>query len=179
MNRRKFIEGATATATAWSVAAQSSAAQTDKQTDIKKAAQTDKAAQTGKTKAKPKSAKRRVLTDRAPRPAGPYSQAIITGNTVYVAGQVAMNPRTGQTVEGGFEEQAVQVFENLKAIVEGAGSSLANVARVNVYLTDLTNFSKMNEIYRRYFTEVYPARTTVGVQLSGEYMIEIDCIAII
>ena len=179
MNRRKFIEGATATATVLSVAAQGSAAQTDKQADVKKAAQTEKAAQAGKTRAKTKSAKRKVLTDRAPRPAGPYSQAIITGNTVYVAGQVAMDPRTGQMAEGGFEEQAVQVFENLKAIVEGAGSSLANVARVNVYLTDLANFAKMNEIYRRYFVEVYPARTTVGVQLSGEYLIEVDCIAVI
>ena len=179
MNRRKFIEGATATAIGASVVVQDSAAQTEKQTDIKKATQTDKTAQTSRTKAKSKSAKRRVLTDRAPRPTGPFSQAVITGNTVYVAGQVAMNPRTGQMVEGGFEEQAVQVFENLKAIVEGAGSSLENVARVNVYLTDLTNFPKMNEIYRRYFTEVYPARTTVGVQLSGEYLIEIDCIAII
>ena len=179
MNRRKFIEGATATAIGASAVVQSSAAQTDKQTDVKKAAQTERATQASRPKPKTKSAKRRVQTDRAPRPTGPFSQAIITGNTVYVAGQVAMNPRTGQTVEGGFEEQAVQVFENLKAIVEAAGSSMANVARVNVYLADLTNFPKMNEIYRRYFTEVYPARTTVGVQLSGEYLIEIDCIAIL
>jgi reactive intermediate/imine deaminase len=161
MNRRKFIEGASATAIGAAVVVQSSAAQT------------------GKTKAKSKSAKRKVLTDRAPKPTGPFSQAIIAGNTVYVAGQVAFSPRTGQVVEGGFEEQAVQVFENVKAILEGAGSSTANVVRVNVYLTDLTNFSKMNEIYRRYFTEVYPARTTVGVQLAGEYLIEVDCIAII
>jgi reactive intermediate/imine deaminase len=167
MNRRKFIEGASATAIGASVVVQSSAAQTER------------TAQTGKTKAKSKSAKRKVLTDRAPKPTGPFSQAIIAGNTVYVAGQVAFSPRTGQVVEGGFEEQAVQVFENVKAILEGAGSSTANVVRVNVYLTDLTNFSKMNEIYRRYFTEVYPARTTVGVQLAGEYLIEVDCIAII
>lgn len=179
MNRRKFIGGATATAIGASVVVETGAAQTDKQTDIKKAAQTDRATQAAKPKAKTKSAKRRVLTDRAPRPAGPYSQAIITGNTVYVAGQVAMDPRTGQMVEGGFEEQAVQVFENLKAIVEGAGSSMANVARVNVYLSDLANFSKMNEIYRRYFSEIYPARTTVGVQLSGAYLIEVDCIAVV
>lgn len=161
MNRRKFIEGASATAIGAAVVVQSSAAQT------------------GKTKAKSKSAKRKVLTDRAPKPTGPFSQAIIAGNTVYVAGQVAFSPRTGQVVEGGFEEQAVQVFENVKAIIEGAGSSMANVVRVNVYLTDLANFSKMNEIYRRYFTEVYPARTTVGVQLAGEYLIEVDCIAVI
>ena len=163
MNRRKFIEGASATAVGATVGAGSGAAQT------------------GKTKAKSrsKSAKRKVLTDRAPKPAGPYSQAIVAGNTVYVAGQVAFSPTTGQVVEGGFEEQAVQVFENVKAILGGAGSSLENVVRVNVYLTDLTNFSKMNEIYRRYFTESYPARTTVGVQLSANYMIEVDCIAIV
>lgn len=163
MNRRKFIGGATATAIGATVAAPSSAAQTAKT----------------KTKAKSKSAKRKVLTDRAPKPAGPYSQAIVAGNTVYVAGQVAFSPRTGQVVEGGFEEQAVQVFENVKAILEGAGSSLEKVVRVNVYLTDLANFSKMNEIYRRYFTEDFPARTTVGVQLSADYMIEVDCMAVV
>ena len=163
MNRRKFIEGASATALGATVAASSGAAQTAKT----------------KAKSKSKSAKRRVLTDRAPKPAGPYSQAIVAGNTVYVAGQVAFSPSTGQVVEGGFEEQAVQVFENVKAILEGAGSSLENVVRVNVYLTDLTNFSKMNEIYRRYFTESYPARTTVGVQLSANYLIEVDCMAIV
>lgn len=161
MNRRKFIEGASATAIGATVTANANAAQT------------------GKSKAKAKSVKRKVLTDRAPKPAGPYSQAIIAGNTVYVAGQVAFSPSTGQVVEGGFEEQAVQVFENVKAIVEGAGSSLENVVRVNVYLTDLTNFTKMNEIYRRYFTESYPARTTVGVQLNAGYMIEVDCIAVV
>jgi 2-iminobutanoate/2-iminopropanoate deaminase len=163
MNRRKFIEGASATAIGASVV-QTSSAQTT---------------QTGKRRAKAKTAKRKVLTDRAPRPAGPYSQAIVAGDTVYVAGQVAFSPRTGQVVEGGFEEQAVQVFENVKAILDGAGSSIANVVRVNVYLADLANFSKMNEIYRRYFTEVYPARTTVGVQLAGEYLIEVDCMAVI
>ncbi|HEX5732782.1 MAG TPA: Rid family detoxifying hydrolase [Blastocatellia bacterium] len=161
MNRRKFIEGASATAIGATVAAGTGAAQT------------------GKKKAKTKSAKRKIITDRAPRPAGPYSQAIVAGNTVYVAGQVAFSPSTGQVVEGGFEEQAVQVFENVKAILEGAGSSTANVVRVNVYLTDLTNFSKMNEIYRRYFTEDFPARTTVGVQLSANYLIEVDCIAVV
>ncbi|HJQ69481.1 MAG TPA: Rid family detoxifying hydrolase [Blastocatellia bacterium] len=179
MNRRKFIECATATALGASVAAQESAAQTDIQPDVKKAAQPVKATQTVKTRGRTKTAKRKVLTDRAPKPAGPYSQAIVAGNTVYVAGQVAFSPRTGQVVEGGFEEQAVQVFENVKAILEGAGSSLDNVVRVNVYLTDLTNFSKMNEIYRRYFTESYPARTTVGVQLNADYMIEVDCIALV
>lgn len=123
-------------------------------------------------------AKRKVLTDRAPKPVGPYSQAIIAGNTIYVAGQVPNDPRTGQIVAGGFEEQAAQVFENIKAIVEAAGVSLANVVKVNVYLANLADFAKMNEVYRRYFSPDYPVRTTVGAQLLGQFLIEVDCIAV-
>ena len=125
-----------------------------------------------------KAARRTVLTDRAPKPSGPLSQAVIAGDTIYVAGQVAVAPRTGKAVEGGFEAQAVQVFENMTAIVEAAGATLSDVVRVNVYLSDLGNFAKMNEIYRRYFREDYPARTTVGAQLLGVYLIEVDCIAV-
>ncbi len=127
---------------------------------------------------KKKPTKRKVLTDRAPKPVGPYSQAIIAGNTIYVAGQVPTNPRTGQAAIGSFEEQAVQTFENIKAIVEGAGATLDDVVRVNVYLADLTNFAKMNEVYRRYFKEDFPARTTVGAQLLSTFEIEVDCIAV-
>ncbi|HKY04174.1 MAG TPA: Rid family detoxifying hydrolase [Blastocatellia bacterium] len=127
---------------------------------------------------KKRSNKRKVLTDRAPKPVGPYSQAIIAGNTVYVAGQVPTNPRTGQAAIGSFEEQAVQTFENIKAIVEGAGATLDDVVRVNVYLADLANFAKMNEVYRRYFKEDFPARTTVGAQLLSTFEIEVDCIAV-
>jgi 2-iminobutanoate/2-iminopropanoate deaminase len=96
-----------------------------------------------------------------------------------VAGQVPINPRTGQAVTGPFEEQAAQVFENIKAIVEAAGATLADVARVNVYLANLADFNKMNEVYRKYFSEDYPARTTVGVQLLSTFLIEVDCIAVL
>lgn len=159
-NRRKFIKQAAsvslAVATAAPAVAQSQAAKASKK----------------------RPAKRKVLTDRAPKPVGPYSQAIIAGNTIYVAGQVPTNPRTGQAAIGSFEDQAVQTFENVKAIVEGAGATLGDVVRVNVYLADLANFAKMNEVYRRYFKEDFPARTTVGAQLLSTFEIEVDCIAV-
>ena len=121
--------------------------------------------------------KRQVSTDRAPKPVGPYSQAMIAGNTIYVAGQGPFDPKTG-TMPGTFEEQAVQVFANIKAIVEGAGATLADVVKVNVYLADLANFAKMNEVYKRYFVEPFPARATVGSQLLGGMGIEVECTAV-
>jgi len=130
-----------------------------------------------KAQAKTKKTKRKILTERAPKPAGPYSQAIIAGNTIYVAGQGPVDPKTGK-MAATFEEQAVQVFENIKAIVGAGGAKLSDVVKVNVYLADLANFAKMNEIYRRYFTEDYPARATVGVQLLGGMTIEVECIAV-
>jgi len=130
-----------------------------------------------KVQAKPKSTKRKVSTDRAPKPAGPYSQAIVAGNTIYVAGQGPFDPQTGK-MPASFEEQAVQVFENIKAIVEAGGGKLADVVNVNVYLGDLANFAKMNEVYRRYFSGDFPARATVGTQLLGGMGIEVACIAV-
>jgi 2-iminobutanoate/2-iminopropanoate deaminase len=121
--------------------------------------------------------KKKVATDRAPKPAGPYSQAIVAGNTIYVAGQGPFDPKTGKMPES-FDEQAVQVFENIKAIVQAGGATLADVVKVNVYLADLANFGKMNEIYKRYFTEAYPARATVGSQLLSGMGIEVECIAV-
>ncbi|HSE96884.1 MAG TPA: Rid family detoxifying hydrolase [Blastocatellia bacterium] len=162
MDRRKFIKRSGATALAAAAVAEGG---------FKKTA----AAQTGGAR----SGRRKVQTDRAPRSSNPYSQAIIAGNTIYVAGQVPINPRTGQAVTGPFEEQAVQVFENIKSIVEAAGATMNNVARVNVYLANLSDFAKMNEIYRRYFSEDYPARTTVGAQLLSTFLIEVDCIAVL
>ena len=129
------------------------------------------------TQSKGKKSKRNVSTDRAPKPAGPYSQAIVAGNTIYVAGQGPFDPKTGK-MPASFDEQAVQVFENIKAIVEGAGATLADVVKVNVYLADLANFAKMNEVYKRYFVEDYPARATVGTQLLGGMGIEVECIAV-
>jgi reactive intermediate/imine deaminase len=166
VNRRKFLKRTGATALGAAAITRTAAA-------------SEQGRPTPASRSRAKTAKRKILTDRAPRPAGPYSQAIVAGNTVYVAGQVALDPRTGQAVQGGFEEQAAQVFENITAILKAAGASPADVVRVNVYLTDFANFPKMNEIYRRYFSEDYPVRTTVGVQLSSVYLIEADCIAVI
>ncbi|HKP85085.1 MAG TPA: Rid family detoxifying hydrolase [Blastocatellia bacterium] len=112
-----------------------------------------------------------------PKPGGPYSPAIVAGNTIYVAGQGPFDPRTGK-MPATFEEQAAQVFENVKAVVEAAGATLADVAKVNVYLADLNNFAKMNEVYKKYFPEPYPARATVGSQLLGGMSIEVECIAV-
>lgn len=128
-------------------------------------------------KTRGKTGRRRVLTDKAPRPAGPYSQAIISGGTIYVAGQGPTDPKSGKIDAVTFEDQAIQVFENVKAILESTGSSLSKVLRVNVYLADLEDFAKMNEVYRRYFTGDFPARTTIGAQLLQKMLIEVDCIA--
>lgn len=125
-----------------------------------------------------KSRKRSVKTDKAPKPVGPYSQAVIAGNSIYVAGQGPIDPKTGKIVGNTFEEQAIRTFENLRAILEAAGASLADVVKVNVYLADLSDFAKMNEIYKRYFPEDYPARSTVGAQLLFHLFIEVDCIAV-
>ena len=130
-------------------------------------------------KTRGKTARRKVLTDKAPRAAGPYSQAIISGGTIYVSGQGPSDPKTGKIDAVTFEDQAIQVFENIKAILEAAGSSMAKVLRVNVYLADLEDFAKMNEVYRRYFTGDFPARTTIGAQLLLKMLIEVDCMAAI
>jgi 2-iminobutanoate/2-iminopropanoate deaminase len=157
MNRRKFIAAAGAAA-------------------IVSGGVVNAAAQKKPT-VKPKSSKRKVSTDRAPKPQGPYSQAIVAGNTIYVAGQGPFDPQTGK-MAASFEEQAVQVFENIKAIVEAAGAKLSDVVNVNVYLADLANFAKLNEVYRRYFSGDFPARATVGTQLLGGMGIEVACIAV-
>lgn len=98
-----------------------------------------------------------IHTDNAPAAIGTYSQAIKAGNTVYVSGQIPLDPKTMELVEG-FEEQTVQVFENLKAVIEASGGYLHDVAKLNIFLTDLSHFAKVNEIMGRYFTQPYPAR---------------------
>ena len=135
--------------------------------------------QTTANKTRAKTGRRRILTDKAPRPAGPYSQAIVSGGTIYVVGQGPSDPKTGKIDAVTFEDQAIQVFENVKAILEAAGSSMPKVLRVNIYLADLEDFTKMNEVYRRYFTGDFPARTTIGAQLLQKMLIEVDCIAAI
>lgn len=108
-------------------------------------------------------AKKVIKTDQAPNPVGPYSQAIIAGNTLYLAGQIAINPESGDMVTDNIENEARQVMDNLQAVLEEAGMSMDNVVKTTIYMTDLNNFGKVNEIYGSYFGEMPPARVTVGV----------------
>ncbi|MGH8397782.1 MAG: RidA family protein [Gammaproteobacteria bacterium] len=118
-----------------------------------------------------------IHTDLAPKAIGPYSQAVRTGNTVYLSGQAALDPKTGELVKGGVEAEARRVFENLKAVAEAAGGGFPQVVRVAVYLTDLANFSKVNAIMAEYFHEPYPARTTIGVAaLPRGALVEVDAV---
>ncbi len=119
-----------------------------------------------------------IRTPNAPNPVGPYNQAIVAGNTMYVAGQGPIDAQTGKIVIGTIEEQTTLTLENIKAILEAAGYSLRDVVQVTTYLADLGDFTKYNEIYKRYFTEPYPARATVGCQLLMHTFIEIACIAV-
>ena len=104
-----------------------------------------------------------ISTPLAPAAIGTYSQAVRVGDTVYLSGQIGLDPQSMQMVEG-IEAQVTRVFENLKAVAEAAGGSLADVVKVNIYLTDLANFAKVNEGMARYFSEPYPARAAVGVK---------------
>lgn len=104
-----------------------------------------------------------INTDNAPQAIGTYSQAVKAGNTVYLSGQIPLDPVTMEVVQGDFEAQAVQVFENLKAVCEAAGGSMDELVKVNLYLVDLANFATVNEVMARYFSKPYPARAAVQV----------------
>ncbi len=121
-----------------------------------------------------------TLTKQAPLPIGPYSQAVtVQGALVFTAGQVPLRP-TGEMVEGDIRAQTRQVLDNLKAVLEAAGSNLAAVARTTVFLKDLADFGAMNEVYAEYFTQSPPARTTVEVaRLPKDARVEIDAVALI
>ena len=103
-----------------------------------------------------------ITSPRAPAAIGTYSQAIRAGDTVYMSGQIPLNPETMKLVEG-FEAQTIQVFENLQAVAEAAGGSLQDIVKLNIFLTDLSHFAKVNEIMGRYFQQPYPARAAIGV----------------
>jgi reactive intermediate/imine deaminase len=118
--------------------------------------------------------KRPLSTDRAPAPAGPYSQAIAGGGFVFLSGQGPTAP-DGTRIDGSFEAQARQTFANLRALAEAAGGSLAHAVRVGVYLQDMADFATMNEVYREFFSEPLPARTTIQSALPG-FAIEADAI---
>lgn len=123
--------------------------------------------------------RRIVRTEHAPQAIGPYSQAVVCSGFVYVAGQLALDPRTGQLVPGDVRIQTKRVMENIKAILEGAGSSLARVVKTTVFLRDLNDFGAMNEIYGSYFQEDPPARSTVQVaKLPRDGVVEIEVVAL-
>ena len=122
--------------------------------------------------------KRVVATDGAPKAIGPYSQAIVHGDTVYCSGQIPLDPATGQLVEGGIAEQTARVLENLKAVLDAAGSSLDRVLKTTVFLKDMAEFAPMNEVYGRYFHVNPPARATVeAARLPRDVRVEIECVA--
>lgn len=104
-----------------------------------------------------------IHTDKAPAAIGPYSQAVKAGDTVYMSGQIPLNPETMELVTGDIQTQTRQVFENLKAVAEAAGGDFSHFVKVNIFLTDLANFADVNEVMKEYFQEPYPARACVGV----------------
>jgi len=119
-----------------------------------------------------------IFTPNAPKPIGPYSQCIVVNNFVFVSGQIPIDPKTGKIVGEDIQSQTRQVLENLRAILEAAGSDLTKVVKVSVFLKDLSLFAAFNEIYAEYFKEKSPARTTVEVSnLPKGVLLEIDAIA--
>ena len=118
-----------------------------------------------------------ISTTDAPAAIGPYSQAVRVGNTIWVSGQIPLDPRTKELVPGDFEAQTRQVFDNLKAIVIAAGATFDDVVKANVYLTDLSHFALVNKVMSEYFREPYPARAAVGVAaLPRGAQVEVECI---
>ena len=118
-----------------------------------------------------------IKTAHAPAAIGPYSQAVRAGDTVYLSGQVPFDPATMQLVTGDIEVQARRVFENLKAVAEAAGGSLAHAVKLTIFLTDLASFARVNEVMAAYFAQPYPARSTIGVAaLPRGAQIEIECV---
>jgi reactive intermediate/imine deaminase len=118
-----------------------------------------------------------ISTDKAPAAIGTYSQAVKVDRTVYISGQIPLDPMTKEMVAGDMEAQVRRVFENLKAVAEAAGGTLADAVRVTIYLTDLSNFGLVNQVMAEYFTQPYPARAAVGVaSLPRGAGVEADCI---
>ena len=104
-----------------------------------------------------------ISTDNAPQAIGPYSQAVKTGNLIFISGQIPLDPKTGDIVDGSIEDQANQVLDNIKSICEAAGHGLEDIVKISIFLTDLGNFATVNEVMKNYFKEPYPARATVEI----------------
>ena len=122
--------------------------------------------------------KQQIASENAPKAIGPYSQAIVHDGIVYCSGQIPLDPATGQMIDGDVAAQTERVLANLKAVLEAAGSSLEDVLKTTVFLKNLGDFSKMNEVYAKHFGAVAPARSTVeAARLPRDVQVEIDCIA--
>lgn len=121
--------------------------------------------------------KKIIATENAPQAIGPYSQAVACGNFLFTSGQLGLDPKTGNFVEGDVTEQTEQVIRNLKAVLEKAGFSLENVVKTTCFLADMNDFAAMNEVYRKHFTGDYPARSAVAIKtLPKNGLVEIEAI---
>jgi 2-iminobutanoate/2-iminopropanoate deaminase len=121
-----------------------------------------------------------VLTDRAPKPIGPYSQAVKANGFLFASGQVAIDPKTNEFIGGDIRQQTERVLENVKGLLEASGSNLHHVVKTTVFLKDMNDFTAMNEIYGRYFTSAPPARSTVAAsRLPKDALLEMEVIALI
>jgi len=121
-----------------------------------------------------------VFTDKAPRPVGPYSQAVKAGNLLFVSGQIPLDPKTGELVRGDFRSAVERVMDNIKAIVEAAGATMDDIVKVTVYIRDISKFGEFNEVYSRYFRGPPPARVVVevsGLPLNAD--VEVEAIAVL
>lgn len=120
-----------------------------------------------------------IRTENAPAPIGPYNQAVKTNDTLYVSGQIAIDPKSGELMLDNIEEETEMVMENLKAVVEAAGLTLENIVKTSIFISDMNNFSRINEVYGSYFEKDFPARETVEVSvLPKNVNVEISCIAV-
>lgn len=119
-----------------------------------------------------------IQTENAPVAKGPYSQGMVYGGLVYVAGQLPLDPVTGEVIDGSFQDHAAQAIRNVEAVLKASGSDLEHVLRVNVYMTDVSQFPLFNEVYERMMPHPFPARTARVVQL-GPYDVEIDAIGVV
>jgi 2-iminobutanoate/2-iminopropanoate deaminase len=119
--------------------------------------------------------KRTVMAEKGPKPAGPYSHAVVANGFVFISGQGPVDPETGNMPDA-FTDQVRQTLRNVQTILEAAGTSLDNVVKVNAYVTDLTRFGEFNEVYGEFFQQDPPARTTVSASLLG-FLVEVDCVA--
>ncbi len=121
-----------------------------------------------------------ISTDKAPAAIGPYSQAVKCGNVIYTSGAIPIDPNSGNVVAGGAAQQAEQAIKNLAEVLKGAGAGLGNVVKTTVFIKDMNDFAAINDVYKSFFTDNYPARSCVEVaRLPKDVLVEIECIAVL